>query len=156
MTSGPAVASGTCGGSCVFTGTPRSIAQWGDDWLWRIPGPPTDSRSLAARDPSAIQGSNNSGALTALPQDAQEHPYAGGDQQRLDRLFLNVRFQALFPLLCHFAALIVIFPRLTAELLILLPRLIAHLPAQIAQVLSDFCCLVGQVGGAGIRIVAHT
>src|SRR4051795_4948030 len=71
--------------------------------------------------------------LAALPQDAEQHADAGGDQQRLDRLFLHVLFQALFPLLGALPALLVIVGRLVAELVVLLAGLVADLAAHVTQ-----------------------
>src|SRR5436305_7621499 len=63
----------------------------------------------------------------SLPENSQQHADACGDQKGLDRLFLDIFFQAAFPFLRALPALFVVIVGLIAQLLELLACGIANL-----------------------------
>src|SRR5665213_221318 len=88
--------------------------------------------------------------LAPLPKHAQKQPNARSDQERLDGLFLHVRFDALFPFLSLLAALIVVIAGLIGKLLVFFPGAVAHLAAQIAEILADLLRGIRKIRCAGI------
>src|SRR5437763_16292608 len=91
-------------------------------------------RASMAR-PGVKQGCRD--ALAALPAQSQQHADAGGDQDGLQRLLMDVALPALFPLLCALPALVVVLRGLVAELVVSLSRHVAALAADVAEVLAD-------------------
>jgi hypothetical protein len=93
-------------------------------------------------------------ALASLPEQPEEHANAGGDKQRLDRLFLHVLFEIFFHFHGALAALIVVLARLVAELLVLLRRGVADLSAEVAEILADLRSSLAQFARTACLLTA--
>src|SRR5688500_3898727 len=103
--------------------------------------PTRESRSHRQRRECAAGGTRAAGGvigaevadpgwLAPLPQEPQQDADARGDQHRLERLLVDVRLEALFPLARAVAALVVVVRRLVAELLVPLCGCVADLAAK--------------------------
>src|SRR5213080_655597 len=78
-----------------------------------------------------------------LPEDAEHEADAGGNHQLLDRLLVNVLFQALLPFLCLLAALIIILAGGIAQVLVLLGGRVANRAGHVSGLVAY---LAGRAG----------
>src|SRR4030095_4233264 len=75
-----------------------------------------------------------------------QHPDAGGDQEGLDRLLLDVLLEGLFHLHGAAAPFLVVLAGLVAHLFVLLAGLVADLGADVAEILLHLGGGFAQIG----------
>src|SRR4051812_14672829 len=75
--------------------------------------------------------------LRAFPEEAEEHADAGGDEDGLDGLFVDVGFEGFLPLGGLFAALVVVVGGLLAEVVVLFAGGVAVLGGDVLDLLAD-------------------